>query len=816
MSRASVVLSITCSFAVSVFIGVACSPLGSGFAVMNVNTSSSFEAQSKMIYVSDLSFESVSNGWGPIEVDRSNGEKDLGDGRPMAIGGQVFQKGFGVHAPSQIRLVVPRGCYGFVSSVGVDDETNGSGSVVFQIRSGEQVLARSELVRFGDSSHPISVTVVEGQTLTLDVEDGGDGSSHDHGDWGDAHFLCGDSVVAPGEGDGGQCPAPTEPAFFVAENGSDSSDGSLAHPFQSLRRARDAMRASPVKKTFVRDGLYPLAQTLDLSASDSGTAFENYPCEKPVISGGKRLTGFKSEGNGLYSLQTDAITYLDLFVGGERQRPATTGLYDPANPFRSGWYFVEGLVGDGKRAYQFKSGDLTASDMIPGVLSQTFSWDRQSDSIVEVDRIDFATRTVHLKSDVWFVPKTGTFRLLNNPKFIRNTGEFSWSAADNRLYLKPKNPATFESDGVLLPQLATLMSLTGVNGLTIRGLTFRDVPYSGKAISLIDSNQIQIGGNKFENVGLGISLSGSSHNLIAGNTFRHLGNSGIDMNGGSNANQIYANDMRYLGEVNKYVGGITANGVYDNWIAHNYIQYSARYGISVKTWDAASRNERNTIEYNKILDSCQETADGGAIEMLGRLDIKTGNVIRGNYIERYGGLGASSGSFYATKGFGIYLDDKTGGVLVSGNFIKSSPGMAHIYVHAGDDNTIENNFGILDGEDLEFLRLERTIDYATSVGTVVRKNVIYYEKQTSDYSFYSSGGEASVDQNLIYRSGKFRDGSGGDANSLIADPQFVDPASGNYRLKPSSPAFQLGIKDLEWSRMGPEGYLPSSDHPKFW
>ena len=43
---------------------------------------------------------------------------------------------------------------------------------------------------------------------------------------------------------------------------------------------------------------------------------------------------------------------------------------------------------------------------------------------------------------------------------------------------------------------------------------------------------------------------------------------------------------------------------------------------------------------------------------------------------------------------------------------------------------------------------------------------------------------------------------GFDANSIVADPLFVDAENGDYRLKPESPALKLGIKQLPFERMG--------------
>ena len=45
---------------------------------------------------------------------------------------------------------------------------------------------------------------------------------------------------------------------------------------------------------------------------------------------------------------------------------------------------------------------------------------------------------------------------------------------------------------------------------------------------------------------------------------------------------------------------------------------------------------------------------------------------------------------------------------------------------------------------------------------------------------------------------------GQDAGSILADPQFVDPEKGDFRLKPGSPAFGLGFKPFDYNRAGLE------------
>jgi len=40
----------------------------------------------------------MTNGWGPVERDRSNGESAPGDGNPLTLDGVVYLKGLGILA----------------------------------------------------------------------------------------------------------------------------------------------------------------------------------------------------------------------------------------------------------------------------------------------------------------------------------------------------------------------------------------------------------------------------------------------------------------------------------------------------------------------------------------------------------------------------------------------------------------------------------------------------------------------------------------------------------------------------------------------
>ena len=83
--------------------------------------------------------------------------------------------------------------------------------------------------------------------------------------------------------------------FWVAPLGDDRAPGTKAHPFASLERARDAVRALPSRggaKVWIRGGVYPCNHAFELDARDSGqpgapVVYAAWANETPRFIGGR-------------------------------------------------------------------------------------------------------------------------------------------------------------------------------------------------------------------------------------------------------------------------------------------------------------------------------------------------------------------------------------------------------------------------------------------------------------------------------------------------------------------------------------------------
>jgi chitodextrinase len=141
------------------------------------------------VYLSDLSWTSATNGWGPAEKDRANGEQAAGDGPTLRLNGKTYAKGIGVHSHSEIVYQLGGTWSRFKADIGLDDsKDNSPGSIVFEVWADGQRLYQSGIMRAATATAQVDVDLTGRQQLRLVVTDAGNGVDSDHGDWADARL----------------------------------------------------------------------------------------------------------------------------------------------------------------------------------------------------------------------------------------------------------------------------------------------------------------------------------------------------------------------------------------------------------------------------------------------------------------------------------------------------------------------------------------------------------------------------------------------------------------------------------------------------
>lgn len=112
----------------------------------------------------------------------------------LRCGGQMFVKGIGMPATSRLAYDIPDGARRFEAEIGVDDDANNAGSVIFRVflespgQSWKPVF-ESKTLRGGDGPQSVRVELGEARRLALVVDMADHGDQRDYADWLNARFV---------------------------------------------------------------------------------------------------------------------------------------------------------------------------------------------------------------------------------------------------------------------------------------------------------------------------------------------------------------------------------------------------------------------------------------------------------------------------------------------------------------------------------------------------------------------------------------------------------------------------------------------------
>ena len=270
------------------------------------------------------------------------------------------------------------------------------------------------------------------------------------------------------------------------------------------------------------------------------------------------------------------------------------------------------------------------------------------------------------------------------------------------------------------------------------------------------------------------------------------------------------NDCERLGRVFFSACGVTGGAVHRMVIAHNRIHDVFYSGVSLGwTWGYAETVSANhLVEYNDIQHISQGLLnDLGGIYLVGQ---NSGTVIRRNKIFHV------TNHLFGAKS--IYLDEGCCHILVEQNVCVGAS-EASFNMHYGKGHVLRHNIfanggqaGIRasrdDGDGL-FSAYQNIIAGAESPyrGGYALPNLAESSAQ-ADFNLIWPGEAETC--NLLHppylghEHVPFRDwqAAGKDSQTIFADPLFVDPSSGNYCLRPDSPAHQLGFQEWDHSLAG--------------
>ena len=126
---------------------------------------------------------SQTTGWKSVQLNKNVSKTAL------SIEGKKYKTGFGVHSPSELLYIIPKGATRFTVTGGLDDTVKGKGSVVLKLEAGMDSgylndIAVSPLLKGTQRQFSFDVELTEDlKVLQLSVTDGGDNNGFDHVNW---------------------------------------------------------------------------------------------------------------------------------------------------------------------------------------------------------------------------------------------------------------------------------------------------------------------------------------------------------------------------------------------------------------------------------------------------------------------------------------------------------------------------------------------------------------------------------------------------------------------------------------------------------
>ncbi|MFQ4148098.1 NPCBM/NEW2 domain-containing protein [Arthrobacter sp. LAPM80] len=162
------------------------------------------EAPSADAFVSDLPWISASNGYGVIGKDVVNKDAANSPDVPLTIVDRTdpanpktttYNKGLGVHAPSNVSYYVGGQCSRFTSEIGLEGDF--AGTVIFSVVGDGKVLYQSRTLVKGFAPEKLNIDLKGVSYLELHVDPISAGAiGGAHGVWGDAKISCSNAAPA--------------------------------------------------------------------------------------------------------------------------------------------------------------------------------------------------------------------------------------------------------------------------------------------------------------------------------------------------------------------------------------------------------------------------------------------------------------------------------------------------------------------------------------------------------------------------------------------------------------------------------------------
>ena len=647
--------------------------------------------------------------------------------------------------------------------------------------------------------------------------------------------------------------------LYVAVTGNNANPGTVTAPLKSLDAARKAAQAFAGKEAvtvFVADGVYYLPETLVFTSEDSGS--KEHPITyravnegMAVLSGGSKLDPqWQAYRDGVYQASTPAGLVIDqLFINGTSQRMARYPNYDATSPTAPYQCYAADAFSKQRAA--------TWTDPTGGYIHAMHraNWGgyhyritgKKADGEVAYEGGWQNNRQSGMHAEFRMVENV--FEELDAP------GEWFHNAKIDTLYYKPAAETDLSAATVEVVRLHHLIEFQGtlespVRFVTLSGFVFRHAArtfmetkepmlrsdwaiYRGGCVVLTGTEDVSIVDSEFDQVG-GNAVFVNKYNrrtLVKGCHIHDVGASGVCFVGDPNAvrNPLFEygqkNDLATIdrtpgpktenypanstvedclihgiGRVERQPAGVLIEMAMEITVRDCSVYDCARAGINIGDgcWGG------HLIERCDVFDTVLETHDHGSFNSWGRDRYWRSDHLEASqravdaeptlpFLDAMKTTVIRNSRWRCDHGWDIDLDDGSSNYDIYNNLLlhgglKFREGFRR---RAWNNITVNNGFHphvwFNNSEDEAFSNILMASHRGARMPSEIAKG-----KRVDGNLFYSPN-KGIKDQFVQF---------GWDVNSIAADPMFIDPASGDFRVKEESAAFEVGFKNFPMDQFG--------------